>query len=404
MVLTVANAAIVARWLGPDGKGAYTLATLMPFMLALFLSGGIGLANVYFAGSQRIDIARLTANTLAYALMATAAAALIVAVLVLSGALARWMPGVPMQVVLLASFWLPLSLLNSLLLNILQGLRRIREVNFANLAQGFVILAATGVLVIVLGWGLVGAVIATWLGAAAALAMAVRYLKREGASFRPRWDASVLRPTISYGLRGHIGSIFQFLNYRLDTFIVNGFLGTSGVGFYGSAVSLGELLWQFPTAVGFVIFPKSSASRPEEMNRFTPRVLKITLGILIVGAVMLALTGPFLIEILYGPAFAPSYLPLLALLPGIVFMGGGKVLANEMAGRGYLQYNSICAGLSLVLTIILDLTLIPRFGAVGAAAASSLAYLAFFIAALTFYLHVSRQTRAPAAVSLTERD
>ncbi len=396
MVLTVANAAIIARWLGPEGKGAYTLATLMPFMLALFLSGGIGLANVYFAGSQRIDVARLTANTLAYALMATAAAALIVAVLTLSGALARWMPGVPVQVIILASFWLPLSLLNSLLLNILQGLRRIREVNFANLTQALVTLATTGIFVIMLGWGLAGAVIATWLGAAAALAMAVRYLRREGASFRPRWDAAVLRPTISYGLRGHIGSIFQFLNYRLDTFIVNGFLGTSGVGFYGSAVSLGELLWQFPTAVGFVIFPKSSASRPEEMNRFTPRVLKLTLGILIVGAALLALAGPLLIEILYGPAFAPSYRPLLALLPGIVFMGGGKVLANEMAGRGYLQYNSICAGLSLVLTIILDLTLIPRFGAVGAAAASSLAYLAFFIAALGFYLHVSRRAASAA--------
>ncbi len=396
MVLTVANAAIIARWLGPDGKGAYTLATLMPFMLALFLSGGIGLANVYFAGSQRIDVARLTANTLAYTLMATAAAALIVAVLILSGALARWMPGVPMPVVILASFWLPLSLLNSLLLNILQGLRRIREVNFANLTQALVTLATTGIFVIMLGWGLVGAVVATWLGAAAALTMAVRYLRREGASFRPRWDAAVMRPTIAYGLRGHIGSIFQFLNYRLDTFIVNGFLGTSGVGFYGSAVSLGELLWQFPTAVGFVIFPKSSASRPEEMNRFTPRVLKLTLGILIVGAVMLALAGPLLIEILYGPAFAPSYRPLLALLPGIVFMGGGKVLANEMAGRGHLQYNSICAGLSLVLTVILDLTLIPRFGAVGAAAASSLAYLAFFIAALGFYLHVSRRAASAA--------
>jgi len=396
MVLTVANAAIIARWLGPDGKGAYTLATLMPFMLALFLSGGIGLANVYFAGSQRIDVARLTANTLAYTLMATAAAALIVAVLILSGALARWMPGVPMPVVILASFWLPLSLLNSLLLNILQGLRRIREVNFANLTQALVTLATTGIFVIMLGWGLVGAVVATWLGAAAALTMAVRYLRREGASFRPRWDAAVMRPTIAYGLRGHIGSIFQFLNYRLDTFIVNGFLGTSGVGFYGSAVSLGELLWQFPTAVGFVIFTKSSASRPEEMNRFTPRVLKLTLGILIVGAVMLALAGPLLIEILYGPAFAPSYRPLLALLPGIVFMGGGKVLANEMAGRGHLQYNSICAGLSLVLTVILDLTLIPRFGAVGAAAASSLAYLAFFIAALGFYLHVSRRAASAA--------
>lgn len=391
MGLTVVNAAIIARWLGPDGKGAYTLATLMPFMLALFLSGGVGLANVYFAGSRRIDVARLTANTLAYALMATAAAVLIVAALIFTGALARWMPGVPTQVVILASFWLPLSLLNPLLLNILQGLHRIKEVNFANLTQGSVTLMTTGVCVIVLGWGLVGAIIATWLGTVAALTMAVRYLRREGASFRPRWDAAILRPTIAYGLRGHIGSIFQFLNYRLDTFIVGGFLGVSGVGFYSSAVSLGELLWQFPNAVGFVIFPKSSASRPEEMNRFTPRVLKITLGILILGAALLALAGPFLIELIYGPAFAPSYPPLLALLPGVVLMGGGKVLTNEIAGRGYLQYNSVCAGLSLVLTVILDLTLIPRFGATGAAVASSLAYSAYFAAALGFYLHVSRR-------------
>lgn len=392
MLITVLNAAIIARWLGPEGKGAFTLATLMPFMLGLFLSGGIGLANVYFAGSRRIEIPHLTANAIAYAILATAVAATIVVVLIVSGLLGRWMPGVPTLIVILASLGLPISLLNGLLLNILQGLRRIREVNFANLTQSLLTVTATAIFVIMLKWDLAGAVVATWIGAVAALMMAVRYLRREGGSFRPRWNATVLRPTISYGLRGHVGNIFQFLNYRLDTFIVNFYLGTTGVGFYGTAVSLGELLWQFPNAVGFVIFPKSSASQPEEMNRITPQILKITLGITGLSAAALALVGPFLINLIYGPAFAPSYLPLLALLPGIVLMGGGKVLANEIAGRGHLHYNSINAGLSLVLTIILDLTLIPRYGAVGAAVASSLAYSAFFLVALIFYVRVSRRT------------
>lgn len=392
MLITVLNAAIIARWLGPEGKGAYTLATLVPFMLGLFLSGGLGLANVYFAGSQRIAVPQLTANAVAYAILATAAAATVVILLVASGLLGRWLPGVPIPIIILASFGLPFSLLNGLLLNILQGLRRIREVNIANLAQSLLTVTATVVFVILLGWGLAGAVVATWIGAGAALTTAVHFLRREGGDFLPRWNASVLRPTVSYGLRGHIGNIFQFLNYRLDTFIVNFYLGPTGVGFYGSAVSLGELLWQFPNAVGFVIFPKSSASRPEEMNRITPRILKITLGITALSAAALALVGPFLINLIYGSAFAPSYLPLLALLPGIVLMGGGKVLANEIAGRGYLHYNSINAGLSLILTLIFDLTLIPRYGVVGAAAASSLAYSAFFLVALVFYLRVSRRT------------
>lgn len=392
LLIVVFNAAIIARWLGAEGKGAYTLATLTPFMLGLFLSGGIGLANVYFAGSRQIDIPRLTANASAYTILATAAAAIVVIALILSGLLARWMPGVPVPILILASLGLPVSLLSGFLLNILQGLRRIREVNLANLAQSLLTASATVIFVVILGWGLAGAVIAPWIGATAALAIAVRHLRREGGIFLPRWDAAVLRPTVAYGLRGHVGNIFQFLNYRLDTFIVNFFLGTAGVGIYGSAVSLGELLWQFPNAVGFVIFPKSSATRPEEMNRITPKILNITLGITGLTAIALALAGPFLIKLIYGPAFAASYQPLLALLPGIVLMGGGKVLANEIAGRGHQHYNSINAGLSLVLTILLDLTLIPRYGAVGAAVASSLAYSAFFIVALVFYLRVSRTT------------
>jgi Na+-driven multidrug efflux pump len=48
---------------------------------------------------------------------------------------------------------------------------------------------------------------------------------------------------------------------------------------------------------------------------------------------------------------------------------------------------------SLVLTIGLDLLLIPRLGVLGAAIASSFAYVAIFILALVFYRAVVNRQR-----------
>ena len=91
---------------------------------------------------------------------------------------------------------------------------------------------------------------------------------------------------------------------------------------------------------------------------------------------------------------------MLLLLPGVVLLGGAKVLTNEIAGRGYPHYNSLNSGLALVLTVIFDLVLIPRYGVVGAALASSLAYTAIFFTAIGFYLTVSRGTQRRSQVEV----
>jgi O-antigen/teichoic acid export membrane protein len=185
--------------------------------------------------------------------------------------------------------------------------------------------------------------------------------------------------------------VLQFFNYRLDAFLVNFFLGPAGVGIYSVSVALAEMLWYLPNAVSFVIFPRAARTRPEAMNAFTPRVFRTTLALTALGGLALAALGRTLIVLIYGEAFAPAYGPLLALLPGVVLLGGAKVLTNEIAGRGHPQYNSMASALGLGLTIFLDLLLIPRFGVLGAAIASSLAYAAIFVAAIVFYARVSRQ-------------
>jgi O-antigen/teichoic acid export membrane protein len=152
-----------------------------------------------------------------------------------------------------------------------------------------------------------------------------------------------------------------------------------------------------------VIFPKAAATKPEAMNAFTPRVFPITLGLTALGGLGLSLVGRFLIQFIYSSAFIGAYIPMLMLLPGVVLLGGAKVLTNEIAGRGYPHYNSINAGLALVLTVGLDLMLIPRYGVAGAALASSIAYSTIFFTAIGFYAFVSRKAsqKAVAAVRLS---
>jgi O-antigen/teichoic acid export membrane protein len=389
----IVNAALVARWLGVEGKGVISLLLLVPNMLGLFLGGGIGVANVYHTGTQRWDVSTLAQNSMGMMILATALGIVGVGIAALSGVLSRILPNVPLPLLFVALIAFPVNLSRGYLAGILQGLQRIITVNIAAVIQSVITLLLNIVLIVVLDVGLIGALSASIIAGIINLAVVVWSLRRTGVRFRPVWNLTVIRSTLGYGLRGYVGNILQFFDYRLDMFIVNYLLGAAGTGIYSVSVALAELLWYLPNAVGFVIFPKAATSRAEVMNRFTPRVFGITLALTLLGGVGLVVVGQPFIRIVYSADFLPAYGPLLALLPGVILMGSAKVLTNEIAGRGYPHYNSINSGLALVVTIALDLLLIPRYGVLGASIASSIAYTVIFFTAIGFYRLVSRRAR-----------
>lgn len=399
LALAIGSSAIIARWLGREGKGTVALASLLPGMLALFLSAGLGAANVYFAGSGRMSVASLSGNSMAFALLGSIAGTAVVVVLAVSGALRRLVPGVPMKLMVVGMLIFPLGLVGNYLRTILTGLRRIIPLHIAGVCLDGMLFLMTLLLVAALQIGPLGGVLASLATGVAGVVALGFLVRREGGVFAPRWDREVMRATLGYGLRGHIGNVLQFFNYRLDVFIVNYFLGPADVGVYGVSVALAELLWYLPNAVGFVIFPKAASTKPQDMNLFTPRVFRITLGLTALGGVGLALFAKPLIAFVYSSAFIGAYPAMLALLPGVVLLGSGKVLTNEIAGRGFPHYNSINAGVALVLTVGLDIVLIPRYGIMGAAVASTISYSAIFVTAVIFYRLVSRRPTEQTAPS-----
>ena len=190
----------------------------------------------------------------------------------------------------------------------------------------------------------------------------------------PRQGGSGLRKVVVYASPVYAFNLVQFLNFRLDVFLVAAFAGARELGLYALAVGLGQLLWITSSSVATVLLPRVASSPPIEGARQAAQLTRITLLIGVAGAAALALIASPLINIVYGQAYAEAVPMLLALLPGIVAYVAVKVLTAYLVGVGRLRITVIVSLIGLIATLVLDFTLIPRLGALGAAIASSVSY------------------------------
>ena len=172
-------------------------------------------------------------------------------------------------------------------------------------------------------------------------------------------------------------------------FLVSYYLSIREVGLYALSVVIAELLWYIPNSISITLFPKVSAKDRSSANEFTRRVSRALITIMLIAGSIICLIAPVLIRIFYGEQFTESVIPLRILLPGIIAFGMVKILTGHLHGRGKPQYGSIVTVCSLLLTILFDLLLIPRFGIIGAALATTFAYLFSLILTLFFFINMT---------------
>src|SRR5438445_65652 len=78
-VLTAVYGIIVARALGPQGKGVQSVLFLIPSIAALVLSNALVLANTYFGAKRPSVSGSLLANSLLFSMIGGVAASVVLA-------------------------------------------------------------------------------------------------------------------------------------------------------------------------------------------------------------------------------------------------------------------------------------------------------------------------------------
>ncbi|MBC7231556.1 MAG: flippase [Actinobacteria bacterium] len=388
-LLGIPASVILARMLGPEGRGIYALAMLLPTMIVTLGNLGIGPATVFYIARGDFRRQEIFGNDALLSLFIGGSGVLVGLVVVFFFRQAVF-PGVSLNYLLIALTLVPLELFFSYVNCILLGAQRIKEYNYVQIIQSVLFLAFIAFALLGAKGDVTGAVLAgifSWLIVNIIVFILAKRIA-DGIILKP--NKTYIKKAAAYGAQAHLANILGFLNYRIDMFMVNIFLDPAAVGLYAIAVGLIEKIWMVSHSASTVLFPRIAAEREEERQKdFTPLVARTVLWTTAIGALVLALLSRWIILFLFSEAFLPAVGALRALIIGVIMLSAGRVLANDLAGRGFPRLN-IYTGLAAVVTnVALNSIWIPRYGIVGAAWASTASYSVTFLLALFFYCRIS---------------
>jgi O-antigen/teichoic acid export membrane protein len=400
LLLSLVSSILLARMLGPEGRGLFALVLLLPDLATALASLGFDQACVVYAGltPERRRALVWQSGYLAAGVGSVFAIGLI-------GFLGIGAPG--FRTLLKGPFWLyalalssvPVRLLLTFWMGIVRGMNRIVLVNCVDVGTKFV---SVSLILVVLGWlrwGVPGAVSVDFGLSIGRLILFVLLLSWLGQWGRPSFDLSLWKRTTRFALPAYGATIAGYLNYRVDQFIIGALLAPQELAFYVIAVDVAEQLWILTGAVAGPLLPHltNDPDRDPAVAATVARHVMIWTG---VACLIVFVFADLAIRVLYSSAFSPVVGPLRWLLPGIVILSIGKIVVAELVARERIHY-TLWAGVGAVVANIFgNLVLIPLMGISGAALASSISYSLLGLIVTWYYL---RETDLPWTVFVPRR-
>jgi len=362
--LALVNSIVLARALGVDRLGAYAYAMGLAGLFALLPNFGINtVVTRAFARQPETG-----PGVLASALHAQALLAGVVCLAI--PAFAAMLPGqpIPLSYVGLAALQLALGTLSWPYLAVLGGYARYDRVAVVELAAG-VIGTAFLLGAAVLFGGVAAVLVAHVLGAG----IAVLVSRKAVQPFRGKSEGSpaigigaLLRQAAPFGAVAAVQSLYT----RLDILLLGQMATTVALGLYSVAYKPTNMLVYFGSTVAVALFPLlAQPPRPGTMIPFQRAMRGLGATGPAMALTLSGLAGP-LLQSLYGSEYvlaAPIFV-VLAWSAAVNWLYAPLGIALQARGRerGWLT----CLMCALLLNAAGNFWAIPRWGAIGAAAAT----------------------------------
>jgi O-antigen/teichoic acid export membrane protein len=382
LVLGLATSVVIARALNPDGRGSYyVIITVATTTLAMgHLSVEQSQVWLWTRPENRRSVA---VNSVLLGLSVGAVAAL-AAVLVLVVLNPHRLPDLRDHVIALAA--VPFAMIVLYANNVLVLQSRIDIVNRAALLGTA---AQCGLLLLL---GLAGRLSVTWVVVSWAASMVLPAASLV-AGIRPRpaeRDLALAWRALGRGLRYHLGSASLYLLFRVDILLLAAFSSDAAVGIYSLAVTVAELARIVTDSISQVVLPQQAGSDDGRAVAFTVKTTRVMVfaGLVSIGLGCAAV--PLGIPLLYGHAFAGSVEPFFALAPGVFALSGSRAIGACLLRLDRPMLSSAASVIALVLNVGLNLVLIPSYGVVGCAAASSIAYCVLAAIQVVWFVSATR--------------
>ncbi len=181
-------------------------------------------------------------------------------------------------------------------------------------------------------------------------------------------------------------TIFSVAIANVDTIMLGQVKSATEVGYYAAAERIVQFLYIVPVFIGLSTFPLMTKSEDDSAasTRVFEKVMLTVLSIgfpIAIGGLMLCLP---LMRFIFGAAYAPGAIVLGILMISIVVDFPNLILSNAIFVKNLQKKFIIATGLGVIVNVLLNLYLIPRYGAVGAAISTIVSQL--FITAINWQM------------------
>ncbi|MBL8327708.1 MAG: polysaccharide biosynthesis C-terminal domain-containing protein [Rubrivivax sp.] len=214
------------------------------------------------------------------------------------------------------------------------------------------------------------------------------------ATWRGGWiarpDLRSLRPEARFVIVIGLTNLVSLMNYKVDLFLVERFMGLSATGVYSIAVAVAELLWLVSSAVTTAAYARIGQPDRDAAITLTLRAMHASVLMLLAVSPLLWGAAALLVPALLGAAYQPAIAVLALLLPGVALYGAASALSAWFTNHaGQPQVPALLAAGSLLINIAVSVWAIPRWGLAGGALATTLSYAITIVVGLFWFAQVA---------------
>ena len=246
----------------------------------------------------------------------------------------------------------------------------------ASLTNIGVTIAATLTLVVALDEGALGVIVGNFIGTLVVYVALLGYRREQlGLQF----DRRLFREMNRFGMPLVPSALMLWVTNFSDRFFLLKLADAGEVGLYSVGVRIASamalLLTAFRTAWPAFAY---SIDDDREAKATYAWVLTYVMAFMAWMATGLALLSPWLVDWIAAPAFSSSSKVVGPLAFSVVLFSGYVVIAIGLGRTRRTQFNWVVTGAAAIVNVTLNLTLIPRYGMMGAAVATLAAYATMF--------------------------
>jgi O-antigen/teichoic acid export membrane protein len=362
---------LLARSLGPSGRGDLAAVLVPSEMLGWIVTFGLPAAALYYA--DRYSIRQMVMAAWVFAVVVGGGLTLAVWFYVPSYLHEHDQTTVP---------WLRIFLLLTILfvptMTTIQLLRLRTNLVAFNFFRSLQLVLETLMIVVLALVGRLDLTSALWAALGSSLVAYVAVL-----AYGKGWPARTLnrralRDMVHYGARLSIGNMANLLINRLDQLVMVGLVAPAQLGIYAIAATAAGVSSAAADGVSFVVFARMRETRDPKQAWSTLVVgLRWTFLASCAIGLVIGLASSAVIPLLFGSAFKGAVVPLLILLPGQIVADLGKVVSQKLLvdnRPGAVSHAFVFAAVVAVVGLYL---LVGRFGINGAASATTASQIVF---------------------------